>query len=130
MFARSPLMLIPGAMVLAACALAGAGVHEAAGPQARGAPGQGPVARCLIEVVPQGDGLTLRAILTAGSALSGDYRLTVAGQGNRIDQSGDFAAAEGRVATLAEAQLSGQPADYRADLTLTIAGENHACAHP
>jgi hypothetical protein len=125
MMARSPLFLIPGAMVLAACAFAGTLPMTPGVPPLPGAP----VERCSLVLIPDADGssLVIRGRIAPGPAIAGDYSLAITGRGNTVRQSGDFAVPVGREGNLAEARLSGKPADYTANLTLNIAGRTVDC---
>jgi len=83
---------------------------------------------CDIAVDQNGRMVSFQGRVQASHDLSGTYNLTLSGGGTNIRQGGAFAADAGDIVTLGQANLSGTPDRYDADLTLSIDGETYSCA--
>ncbi|WVT76562.1 curli-like amyloid fiber formation chaperone CsgH (plasmid) [Sinorhizobium chiapasense] len=90
----------------------------------------GPV-RCEIRATPDGDTVTLEALVHADRSVSGGYSFHVEGadgNGNSdVEQSGTFSATPGRPATLGTVTLEANGTVYDADLDIRVGGKKVSC---
>ncbi|MFO7920908.1 MAG: curli-like amyloid fiber formation chaperone CsgH [Nioella sp.] len=113
-------LILAGAGVAAACSTSTAATSDAA---------TAPFA-CEIAVAETAAGTRFEARLQANDALSGSYRLRLAGRGTDIRQAGAFSARAGETLTLGQSMLSGAASAYDAELTVTVDGRSHRCGSP
>jgi len=90
-------------------------------------PAAAPLA-CDIAVDQNGHMVSFQGRVQATEDLTGTYSLTLRGGGTNIRQGGAFAADAGDLVTLCQANLSGSPDRYDADLTLSVNGATYNCA--
>lgn len=90
----------------------------------------GPV-RCEIRATPDGDTVTLEALVHADRSVSGSYSFHVEGAGGSgnsdMEQNGTFSATPGRPATLGTVTLEANGTVYDADLDITVGGKRVSC---
>lgn len=108
-------LILAGAGLAAACTTASV-AQETAAPFA-----------CQISVDDTGRSTAFRGLVQANESLSGSYSFSLAGRGTNIRQGGAFSARAGETVTLGQSMLSGDPADFDAELTLTVNGETYSC---
>ena len=112
-----PLTFLPVGVIVLALAACGM-----SGPPTGDSVGQVPALDCGLAITQRGGRLQIDARLQAAQAVTGQYALTVAQNGQAgqsfIDQSGDFTARAGEVVSLGSASISGSAAQYSATLTL------------
>ena len=88
--------------------------------------------RCELVLDTAGGATTIQGRVDADRPVSGSYRLSItssaAGGGARIEQSGDFEARPGAPAILGETRLGGSPAQYRAELELSLPDRRLSCS--
>lgn len=117
-----------GALGLAAVTLA-AGVAAAGG--AVGNPTGGAPFNCEIRQSLSGSQILLQPTVTASSAASGSYSLTLVGGGAggsaSVRQGGDFTASPGQTTSLGQVSVDGRGAAYRARLEVTMGGRSTVC---
>ena len=87
--------------------------------------------QCEIVERATGTGVQLESYVHADRAVRGRYTLKVTQSGGHgssvINQSGDFAVAAGRTASLGKARFGGDPGDYDVELTLNWDGRHTVC---
>lgn len=110
-------LILAGAGVAAACSTSTAATSDAA---------TAPFA-CEIAVAETAAGTRFEARLQANDALSGSYRLSLAGRGTDIRQAGAFSASAGETLTLGQSMLSGAASAYDSELTITVDGRSYSC---
>lgn len=114
---------LPAALILAGAGVAAACTTSTA---ATSAAATAPFA-CEIAVAETAAGTRFEARLQANDALSGSYRLSLAGRGTTIRQGGAFDARAGETLTLGQSMLSGAASAYDTDLTVTVDGQGYNC---
>lgn len=90
--------------------------------------------RCELKIGKRAGMTTLEGFVSARTAISGSYRISVTsaggGGGSDIDQSGAFAAKPGQPASLGVVSMGGNSGKYAADLTVTWnSGTTHCSEH-
>jgi len=83
---------------------------------------------CALEVDQTGPMTRFQGQVQAFEALSGSYSLTLVGGGTNIRQGGPFSARSGETVSLGQANLSGTPGRYDANLSITVNGTTYNCA--
>jgi len=109
-------LILAGAGLAAACTTASVAQDTATAPFA-----------CQIAVEDTGRATSFRGLVQASESLSGSYSLHLTGRGTNIRQGGGFSARAGETVTLGQSMLSGDAADYTAELTLTVNGATYSC---
>jgi len=91
----------------------------------------GGAVRCEIRATPDGDTVTLEALVHADRSVSGGYSFHVEGGGGSgnsdVQQSGTFSATPGRPATLGTVTLEANGTVYNADLDIRVGGNRVSC---
>lgn len=115
----------PAALLLAACAIPGAGGADDANARKPAAPFD-----CALQATRSGNMVDIAGSLVAREALAGSYRLSLgqSGGGNSamIDQGGDFIVAAGEAISLGQISLSA-PAGLTGELAIDWAGGTVTC---
>jgi len=83
---------------------------------------------CTLEVDRNDHMTRFQGQVRASEALSGSYSLTLVGGGTNIRQGGPFSARPGETVSLGQANLSGTPERYDANLSVTVNGTTYNCA--
>lgn len=118
---RNTRRFLPAALILAGAGL-GAACTTASVAQDTAAP-----FACQISVEETGRATAFRGLVQANESLSGSYSLSLSGRGTNIRQGGAFSAQAGETVTLGQSMLSGDAADYDAELSLTVNGATYRC---
>ncbi|MEO4000191.1 curli-like amyloid fiber formation chaperone CsgH [Mesorhizobium sp. CAU 1732] len=83
--------------------------------------------RCEIIASTSGGTASIRGVVHADRALSGEYSFTVSGQGTNIRQGGAFEAQAGETATLGSVQVGGSARSLDIRLELNANGQQSVC---
>jgi len=113
---------LPAALILAGAGFAAACTTSSVAQEATTAP-----FACQISVDETGRATAFRGLVQTTESLSGSYSFSLAGRGTNIRQGGPFSARAGETVTLGQSMLSGAPADFDAELTLTVNGQTYRC---
>lgn len=113
---------LPAALILAGAGFAAACTTSSIAQEAATAP-----FACQVSIDDTGRATAFRGLVQASESLSGSYSFTLAGRGTNIRQGGAFTARAGETVTLGQSMLSGDAADYDAELSLTVDGQTYRC---
>jgi len=83
---------------------------------------------CDIAIEQNGRMVSFQGRVQSSEDMTGTYSLSLSGGGTTIRQGGAFAAEAGDIVTLGQANLSGTPERYEAELTLSVDGATYNCA--
>jgi CsgH protein len=125
--ATSSRRLRPAAVLLAGVGLAAGCAATTTAPPTASTRSYAPLA-CTLNVDQNGRMVSFQGSVQANEALSGTYSLTLRGGGTNIRQGGPFSARSGETVTVGQANLSGTPASYDANLSITVNGTTFNCA--
>ena len=119
--------VLPAAVLLAGVGLAAGCAATATTPTTASTLSYAPLA-CTLDVEQNGRLVAFQGHVQANEPVSGTYSLTLSGGGTNIRQGGPFSARPGETVTLGQANLSGTPDRYDAELSITVNGTTYNCA--